>query len=397
MMAGPTNPGSGRWIEWRRLAALTMAIAAVAATRPAVSYRALELGAGPTALAIIAGAFAAFSFVLALRVGARIDRRGERGVFMLGSFLIVVASLTDAAAGAVFILPVAQAVLGLGNTSVGLASQSLAARGGPDHLRDRRFGRNAAAVSLGQIGGPLLGGWILEATREAGWGRPTAAVFGFATFLALVGGLLTWRTSAARPTLAPQPVTKPDSVRSMIRRPGMREALGASIAVMTANNLLVAYLPVLGETSGLSPSFVGALLSIRAGAGLASRIGMDRILRRFSRKPTLLVNILIAGVSMTGFPLTQQPWLLVLFAVGIGYGLGLSQPITASWVSRQVPPGQVAAALALRLTSNRFGQLVLPTALGMLAGPAGTAAIFLGGAAGLLGSSWLISRIELDG
>lgn len=71
--------------------------------------------------------------------------------------------------------------------------------------------------------------------------------------------------------------------------------------------------------------------------------------------------------------------------------------ISNAWVSRQAPQGRVGAPLALRMSGNRFGQLVLPTAMGILAGATGIAVVIVAAAGGLLGATWLISRINLDG
>src|SRR5690606_19728381 len=96
-----------------------------------------------------------------------------------------------------------------------------------------------------------------------------------------------WRYSAA--TRRGEPVQMWAALR-MVRIPGMGQALVTSIAVLTAVDLLIAYLPVLGEERGISPGFIGLVLSVHALTGVASRLVAARLIGRFGRRLTLVVN-----------------------------------------------------------------------------------------------------------
>jgi MFS family permease len=194
-----------------------------------------------------------------------------------------------------------------------------------------------------------------------------------------------WRNSAA--TRRGQPV-KTSETLGLLRIPGMKEALITSISVLTAIDLLVAYLPVLGEDNGISPAFIGLVLSVQAAAGMVSRLVVARMIRRFGRRPTLIANIAVAGLGLVGLSLIPpQPVLLVLGAV-IGFALGLCMPVTTAWVSDRAPDGRIGSALALRLAGNRLGALIAPAGIGLLAGIIGTPAVFMAASLGLFGSAW---------
>jgi predicted MFS family arabinose efflux permease len=83
----------------------------------------------------------------------------------------------------------------------------------------------------------------------------------------------------------------------------------------------------------------------------------------------------------------------VLFAsmVVIGFGLGLGQPITLTWVAGRVPAAARGAALGLRLSANRLGQMTIPLGVGAVAGTVGISSIFFSMAA-LLGVSSAAAR-----
>ncbi|HEX6578318.1 MAG TPA: MFS transporter [Jiangellaceae bacterium] len=376
-----------------------MAIAAVAAVRPAVSYRALDLGAGPAFVGAAAGSFALFSLFAAIPAGLLVDRFGAKPFFIAGTGTIAAAAVVDAFAAVLFVLPLGQALLGLGQLGSQLAGQTSAARGRGGADRDLRFGRFAVAVSIGQLVGPLAGGLILDRAEQAGMDAPTTPVFLFGAALALgataVGATSRAWAPAAGDARADGSQARP-SVSSMLRITGMRHELATSIAVLTAVDLLVAYLPLVGREHGLSPAFVGLLLSVRGLATLASRLALPVLMASLGRRMTLGGNLFAAGLAFAALSVATRPAVFLALVVVIGFGLGVGQPITASWVAGQAPADRVAAALALRLTGNRAGQLLLPAVAGLAAGLGGTTLVF--GAAGLalIGSTLSVRRISLD-
>jgi hypothetical protein len=54
-----------------------------------------------------------------------------------------------------------------------------------------------------------------------------------------------------------------------------------------------------------------------------------------------------------------------------------------SWLAEVAPPGSRGRAMALRLTGNRLGQVLVPSVVGLVAGGLGVAAILWVTAAGL--------------
>ena len=56
--------------------------------------------------------------------------------------------------------------------------------------------------------------------------------------------------------------------------------------------------------------------------------------------------------------------------------MGIGQPATMAWVSRINKEGQKGLAISIRLTSNRLGQVVVPSVAGVIAG-LGIGSVFL--------------------
>ncbi|OKI62358.1 hypothetical protein A6A27_05065 [Micromonospora sp. CB01531] len=76
-------------------------------------------------------------------------------------------------------------------------------------------------------------------------------------------------------------------------------------------------------------------------------------------------------------------WLMALIITVAGLGLGVGQPLTMSFLAEAAPPGLRGRAMSLRLTGNRLGQLLIPTAAGVVAAGAGAAGVLGFTAAGL--------------
>ncbi len=176
----------------------------------------------------------------------------------------------------------------------------------------------------------------------------------------------------------------------------MIPAIAISVGVILSIDLLVAYLPLYGEERGLPVELVGALLSIRAAASMASRLAMPRLIDRLGRARLLYGSAALAGVALMIVPLVEHPWALASLMVLTGLGLGFGQPMTIAWVASRAPRSLRATALGLRLTGNRLGQLTIPAVVGLAAGLLGVATVFWSMAIVLLGSSIIVRRTPFD-
>jgi MFS family permease len=164
-----------------------------------------------------------------------------------------------------------------------------------------------------------------------------------------------------------------------------------SITVISAIDVLIAYLPVYGVAAGLAVETVALLLSVRAGASLVSRVFMTRLIRSLGRPRLLGISMAGAAVSILILPLVPPVWLLFLLMIVIGLGLGLGQPMTIAWVANRSPRQERALALGVRLTGNRAALLIVPTMMGVIAGASGITAIWLV-LAGFLGIGANVAR-----
>ncbi len=143
------------------------------------------------------------------------------------------------------------------------------------------------------------------------------------------------------------------------------------MAVLSATDILTAYLPVVGEHRSIAPATVGLLLSLRAAATIACRLVMTPLLRLLGRRALLTGSCLIAGLLCAAVALpVPVPVLAAVLAV-LGFCLGVGQPLSMTTVVRAAPDAARSTALALRLTGNRLGQVAAPAGAGLIAGAVG--------------------------
>ena len=358
------------------IAAMTASQVAIYVARPVTSYRLIGLGAGATQIGLVAAAFAILPLFLAIPLGRWADRRRLPWV-AIGCGIQVGACGLLATFVSPFALGAASALLGLGHLGVALGVQEVIARESDDAQHDRLFGLLTAGVSLGQLLGPLAGGLVVGHASGTALVGASARALGLA---AGVAGLATVLALASERSPRPDGLASLDTARGTVRGilafPGVPVGMLASIAVLSASDVFTAYLPVLGEQRGIAPTAVGVLLALRAGATVAARLGIGRLVERIGRSRLIAISTLAAAGGFAAMTVANSVFVLALLTLVVGAGLGYGQPLSMTLVVQRVPLHARATALAVRLTGNRIGQVAAPAAAGVIAGNAGAGAVF---------------------
>ncbi|PZG49742.1 MFS transporter [Spongiactinospora gelatinilytica] len=363
--------------------------AATFATRPMVSYRAIEIGAGNLGIGLITAGFAVLPLFLAVAVGRWVDASGERAAAVLGAVLIAGSAATLTVARSLWALVLLNALFGLGHLCSVVAQQAIIANRVSVHGHDRAYGLFTVFTSLGQLIGPPAA--ALVASGGTGDGTTRALMVGAA--FGVAAGVGTLRVASGN---APR---RPDTdgrapLLGTLHRPGMWQAMVTSMATVSTVDLVVAYLPAWGQEQGIGVVAVGWLLALRACATLTSRLAMERLIIRYGRRPVLVASTVTAAVTLAAFPFCGLAASVPVVAV-MGFALGIGQPLTLSWVAGRARPGERGTALALRLTGNRLGQVVVPGAAGAVAGVTSVLGVFGLSAAMLTVTAALAARAPM--
>ncbi|WP_405601869.1 MULTISPECIES: MFS transporter [unclassified Streptomyces] len=373
-MSLTTEPGRRGWLL-RLVIAFSFAQGAVSMARPAVSYRALALGADERAIGVIAGVYALLPLFAAVPLGRRTDHGRCAPLLPVGVVLIAGGCALSGTADSLAAMAAWSGVMGLGHLSFVIGAQSIVARQSAPAEQDRNFGHFTIGASLGQLVGPIVAGALIGGPDL---GATSALALLVAAAVAAVSFTSLWRIEHPRTTTGAAASSGPRvPVGRILRTRGVPGGIFISLAVLSATDILTAYLPVVGEHRGIAPSVVGLLLSLRAGATIACRLVMTPMLRVLGRAALLATTCLVAGVMCAGIALPVPVWALALMLAVLGFCLGVGQPLSMTTVVQAAPDDARSTALALRLTGNRLGQVAAPAAAGLVAGVAGVGAPFL--------------------
>ena len=368
------TPGGNRGWLLRLVIAFGFAQAAVSMARPAVSYRALALGADERAVGVIAGVYALLPLFAAVPLGRRTDHGRCAPLLPLGVVLISGGCALGGLAGSLWTMALWSGVMGLGHLCFVIGAQSLVARQSAPHEQDRSFGYFTIGASLGQLAGPIAAGGLIGGPDMAGTSALALLAAGAGAAVALTS---LWRVERPATATSRAADGRPVPLGRILRARGVPGGILVSMAVLSATDILTAYLPVVGEHRGIDPAVIGLLLSLRAAATIACRLVLTPLLRLLGRTPLLTVTCLTAALLCSGIALPVPVWTLAPMLTVLGFCLGVGQPLSMTTVVQAAPGDARSTALALRLTGNRLSQVAAPAAAGLIAGAAGVAAPFV--------------------
>jgi MFS family permease len=377
------RPGGDRGWLLRLVIAFSFAQGAVSMARPAVSYRALALGADERAIGVIAGVYALLPLFAAVPLGRRTDHGRCAPLLPVGVVLISGGCALSGVANSLWAMAIWSGVMGLGHLCFVIGAQSLVARQSAPHEQDRNFGHFTIGASLGQLVGPIAAGALIGGRDMAGTSALALVVAGAGAAVAFTS---LWRIEDRTTVKSRTAQGDRVPVQRILRARGVPAGIFVSLSVLSATDILTAYLPVVGEHRGIAPSVIGLLLSLRAAATIACRLVLTPLLRMLGRSLLLTVTCVLAAVLCAGIALPVPVWALALILAALGFCLGVGQPLSMTTVVQAAPDGARSTALALRLTGNRLGQVAAPAAAGLIAGIAGVAAPFV-----MLGALLLLS------
>jgi predicted MFS family arabinose efflux permease len=251
---------------------------------------------------------------------------------------------------------------------------------------DTAFGRYAFAASLGQTIGPgsialFAGPGHLPGTDNAFLGAAGVSVL----LLLITCPMRCRRRAPARRR------ERRSDMGALLRSPSVLRAIIAGSVVLSATDVVLVYLPALGTERGIDPDVIAVLLVVRGAASMATRFSMGWMAGVLGRQRLMTASIGMAALATAFVAVPMPPVLLGITVALAGFGLGVGQPLSMSWLAEVAPQGARGMAMSLRLTGNRLGQVVVPSLVGLVAARAGVSAVLCLTAA-VLGSAGMTVR-----
>lgn len=347
---------------------------------PLLPFWAEHLGAGPVGVGMILTIYALAQFIFTPLLGTLSDRYGRRPVIIASLCIEALAFALTALAGSLPFLLLARFIGGLGASNIGSA-QAVVSDVTPPEERTRGMGLIGAAIGLGFVVGPALGGGLaaLGATVP----------FWVAMGVAIANMLLVLR-------FLPETRTQRDTAKTaqkgtFVLLAGWQQALHyPAVARLVVVNLLFtvaftameAIFPLFTQhafgwgavQNGYIFTYVGMIIVIMQG-GL-----VGRLVKVFGEK-----RLLIGGLVLLASGLALLAWstqlALLLIALGIlSAGDGAVNPTVSTLLSFASPAEAQGEALGFAQGMAGLGRIIGPLAAGSLFAFGGSGAPFLIGA-----------------
>lgn len=334
------------------------------------TYAALDLGFGSQVVGMLSAAFAILPIFLTVTLGRVNDRGGAATSALAGSITVMAGCV------ALWVVPpslasllIATTTLGIGQTLVLASMQLMISRSSSRMHRDAMLGNYMVAISLGQAVGPLFVG------SGAGFVVP---VIGSLLLVMAVAGLLRLQPKRRQRARAAEiPLSQIAATR------GLPWLIVLGSICVASQDLILAFLPVLGAERGISPALIGILLSVRAMAAMLSRVVFSRMVRRFGRMSVTVCSSAAGGIGLLALGFKLPVWVLALGLAVTGFGVGMALISTVALTLVIAPPRARGTALSLRLTANRIAQFTIPLVTGLVIAPLGAAGVLAAAGAAL--------------
>ncbi len=379
---------SDKLLPWAKplLLSSTLTQATIYVLRPMITYRALELDANAAQVGLIASVYALFPVLLALQFGKWVGKVGEAKFIIYGTVAMLITSAGLMLANSVVALSIAAAAAGLAHLACMVGGQSMVALRTPQAGYDRYFGLYTFSASVGHMLGPIAASLVAGSNGDLPKSTSNAFLLGVVLTIVALVPVINWRHQ--KPTVLAKENSEGTfrAALNMVKRPGIFAAIYISLAISSAADVLVVFLPLFGTENNFSPYAVGAILAIRAGTTMLSRFFLGRLSNRFTTFQLLWWSTIISVVACAAMAFAHTVISLGFIVFIAGFSLGIGQPLTMSLVSQKTVSSERALAVSARLMGNRLGQFIVPAAAGIAAAASGAGAVFIGLAV-LLGSS----------
>lgn len=371
---------------------------------PLLPFWAQQLGASPVGVGLVLTIYSLAQFLFTPVLGSLSDRYGRRPI-ILASLLIEVLSLAlSALAGSLSILFVARFLGGLGASNIGSA-QAVVADVTSVEGRARGMGLIGAAIGLGFVVGPALGGFLAPLGPAVPfWAAMIVALANVLLVLLFLPETHHMRATAkvvhpgddeaailpgATPSSTTVPVTNHRTGvvragwRRILRHPAVARLAVINLLFTVAFSAMEAIFPLFTQhtfgwaalQNGYIFTYAGIVIVLMQG-GL-----VGQLVKHWGAR-----SLLIAGLGMLAAGLALLAWstnlALLLVALGIvSTGDGAVTPMVSTLLSFASPPGVQGETLGIAQGVGGLGRIVGPLAAGSIFAIGGPAVPFFFGSA----------------
>lgn len=335
---------------------------------PLLPFWAEKFGANPIEVGLILTIYAMAQFLFTPVLGSLSDRFGRRPVIIVSLLIEAVSFALSALAGSLLILLLARFIGGIGASNMSSA-QAVVADVTPPERRARGMGLIGAAIGMGFVVGPAIGGVLASQGQVV----PFWAAMG----VALVNALLTLvflPETHKRPIIGSNEVARPPrrgvlgGWRRAFASPALARLILVNLLFTLAFTAMEAVFPLFTQQvfhwnatqNGYIFTYVGVVIVIMQG-GL---VGM--LVKRLGEQRVLIGGLAMLAFGLLLLPLSQTLAVLLIALAVLSAGDGAVTPTNSALLSFASPGEAQGETLGVAQGAAGLGRVVGPLAAGAL-------------------------------
>ena len=348
---------------------------------------ALNLGASPGVVGLIASASSLAGFAVALPAGKKIDRLGPKNAVIYATLCKVLAMLIFLFISAPMTLILPAFLIGIFGTVTILGFHSYVSSLAQGTQRTKGISDFAMFSSLAELVGPILAGALADFVSFKIAFTCTAII----TALTLIP---LWYLPAAEQDRGEEKSTPRRGFRGLLFHRAVQMVLLGSGSFATLRSFYRAFLPVLLYQT-YSATEIASFFAVTTVAAVVGRSLVRWTAGLWSVEKCLTVSIFVNAVPLMLMPMFLSHLPLALLAALFGISNGFLGVITVVLIADTVAAQERGLAFGMRTTLMRLGSFTGQLAFGSLAEVTSIGASFFGmGLVGLIGALTLVALIS---
>jgi MFS family permease len=344
------------------------------AATPVTVLFANSLNASYMEIGLISAVFSVAPLLLVLQIGKLVDRYGTKLPLFWGSLGMFISLILPYLFPELNVLVLTRLLTGAAQSVAVVALQNGAAASVDRAHRERSVTNFSLFASAGLFVGPLAGGYLVEVVGFQ-W---SYFILGCIALLPMLLSQFVKESHSPSENLGgTSEEIKPKIMKEIFKNNILLRAMIISMVSLVAADLFAVYFPLLGSASGLTALEIGWIIAVEGLAYVLVRFFMPVLIVRFGRGNMLFGLLFFSGLAFALMPFFNQFYVFALLSMILGFGLGMTMPITIMLAYNYAPLGRTAEVLSLRIASNRLAQLLLPIILSVISLIGGLVSIFI--------------------
>ncbi|WP_461172200.1 MFS transporter [Arthrobacter sp. Z1-9] len=292
---------------------------------PVVALSARELGASVAVAALIVTLIGLGSWFFNLPASLVTLKFGERwaivGAAVAAGLALAAAGLSSLVPNGLWLLAVAMAVVGMAGAVFGLARQKYLTEAVPVTFRARALSTLGGANRIGVFIGPFLGAAVMQFSGIGGAYWVGVAAMAAAALLSLTIPDLKMAETRDGASAGPEPTLR----RVAVSHAGVFLSVGAGILLLSAlRSSRQVVIPLWADHLGMDATSASLIYGLSGAIDMLVFYPAGKLMDRKGRQFVAVPSTLLMGTALLLIPLTGSFVGLLLAALLIGFGNGIS-------------------------------------------------------------------------